>query len=93
MGPREPVLDGVPVGMTELLAQVCTLLALVSAAAVLLRTRDVRLALGVLLQLLLAAGLLRLSGDPTWRTVLLAAVVVGLRQVLVVGLRGPVPAG
>lgn len=75
----------------EVLAQVCTLLALVSAGAVLLRTRDVRLALGVLLQLLLAAGLLRLSADPTWRTVLLAAVVVVLRQVVVVGLRGAVP--
>ena len=76
----------------EVLAQVCTLLALVSAGAVLLRTRDVRLAVGVLLQLLLAAGLLRLSADPTWRPVLVAAVVVVLRSVVGVRPRGAVTA-
>lgn len=75
------------------LAALCTVLGLVSAGAVLLRARDVRLAVGVLLQFLLAAGLLRLAADPTWRALLVTAVVAALRQVLLAGLGGARPAG
>ena len=75
--------------MTELLndaALLCTALGVASAVAVLARARDLRLAIGVLLEFLLAAGLLRLSADPTPRALLTAAVVVGIRRLVSVGL-------
>lgn len=61
---------------------VCVLLGLLSAAAVLGRMRDGRLALAVLLDFLLAAGLLRLGGDPSFRELLVAAVILALRRAL-----------
>ncbi|WP_432507015.1 hypothetical protein [Kineococcus arenarius] len=61
--------------------------ALVAAVAVLLRTRRPALALGVGLDLLLAAGLLRLSADQTWRQLATAAAVVALRHLIGRGLR------
>ena len=67
-------------------ALACTLLGLLSGGAALLRARDLRLAVRVVLQFLLAAGLLRLAADPTWRALLGAAVVIVLRRLLVVGL-------
>ena len=67
-------------------AALCGLLGLVSGGVVLLWARDLRLAVRVLLEFLLAAGLLRLSGDPGWRALLVAAAVVGLRRLVVVGL-------
>ena len=76
--------------MTELLreaALVCTALGIVSAVAVLVSRRDVRLAIGVLLEFLLAAGLLRLSADPTTQTLLTAALIVGVRRLVGLGLR------
>lgn len=63
-------------------ALVCVLLGLLGAAAVLGRMRDGRLALSVLLDFLLAAGLLRLGGDPSFRELLVAAVILALRRVL-----------
>jgi hypothetical protein len=69
-------------------ALLCTVLALVCGAAVLARTRSLAQALPVLLELLMAAGLLRLSHDPTWRALATAAVLVGLRKLVVAyGLR------
>ena len=44
-------------------------------------------ALAVLLDLLLAAGLLRLLGDPGWQTILTVAALVALRRLLAAGLR------
>ncbi|MDP9435751.1 MAG: DUF1622 domain-containing protein [Actinomycetota bacterium] len=71
-------------------ALVCTLLGLVSGAAVLARTRDLQQGLGVLLEFLLAAGLLRLSTTASWRAVVTAAVIVGIRTLVTrVGLRKP----
>ena len=67
-------------------ALLCTALGLVSALAVGLRSRDLRLAVGVLLEFLLAAGLLRLTDDPTPQALLTAAVVVLLRRLLSLGL-------
>ena len=47
------------------------------------RTRELQQALPVLLDLLLAAGLLRLTQDGTWRALTTAALVVGVRKLVV----------
>jgi hypothetical protein len=70
----------------QLGAVACTALGLVAASAVLLRGGDVRLTIGVLLDFLLAAGLLRLSGDPAPRTILTAAVIIAIRKVVSFGM-------
>ena len=74
--------------MTATAALLCVVLGLVSAGAVLARTWQLRQALPVLLELLMAAGLLRLAHDATWRAIATAAAVVVLRKVVVTyGLR------
>ena len=80
--------------MSEVLGPVAAVAALVvSAAAVLtgvgtlLATRRPALALSVFLDLLLAAGLLRLTGDPSWQALVTAASVVGIRRLVGAGLR------
>lgn len=77
--------------MTDLLhtgALVVTVLGLLSATVVLGATRRVSPALGTLLDFLLAAGLLRLSADAAWSTLLTAALVIAVRKLVVsVGLR------
>lgn len=75
--------------MTALLreaALVCTVLGILSALAVLARSRDVQLSVGVLLEFLLAAGLLRLSADPTVQALVTAVVIIGLRRLIRFGL-------
>lgn len=67
-------------------ALLCTGFGLVSAAAVLLRARDARLAIAVLLEFLLAAGLLRLAVAATPRALLTAAIIVALRKLVSFGL-------
>ncbi|MGY1605948.1 hypothetical protein [Geodermatophilus sp. SYSU D00700] len=62
-------------------------LALVAGVVALVSTRQPRLALAVFLDLLLAAGLLRLAAEPTWTAVGTAAAVVALRRVIGAGLR------
>jgi hypothetical protein len=62
-------------------------LAVVAAVVALVATRRPALALGVLLDLLLAAGLLRLAAEPTWSSIATAAAVVALRRLIGVGLR------
>lgn len=64
-----------------------TAAALLAAAVVLAATRRPLLALKVLLDLLLAAGLLRLTGNPGWTAIATAAVVVVLRRLVSLGLR------
>ena len=61
--------------------------ALVAGALALVVTRRPALALSVLLDLLLAAGLLRLVGEPGWRTIVTAAAIMGLRRLVGFGLR------
>lgn len=61
--------------------------ALVAGALALVRTGRPALGLSVFLDLLLAAGLLRLVGDPGWRTISTAASIVVLRRLIGVGLR------
>lgn len=63
-----------------------TLLGLLSAAAVLLRVGDARLSLTVLLDFLLAAGLLQLAASPTAREVAGAALIILIRRLVSVGL-------
>lgn len=67
-----------------------TVLGLLSAGAVLARAREVRLPIGVLLDFLLAAGLLRLAVAPTSRALASAALIVVIRKVVTFGLaQGP----
>ncbi|WP_199522381.1 hypothetical protein [Geodermatophilus marinus] len=73
--------------VTGAIAGAVVVAALVAGALALAVTRRPLTALGVLLDLLVAAGLLRLAGDPDWRAVLGAAVVVTVRQVAGAGLR------
>lgn len=84
------------------LALLVTAAALLSAALALLVTRRPRAALPVLLDLLMAAGLLRLAIDPDLRRAAAAAALVALRHLVVFGLRSasqtrppspPAPAG
>jgi hypothetical protein len=54
----------------------------------------VRGALGVLLDFLLAAGLLRLAAEPGWTSLLSTALVVGVRHLISAGLAaGTAPGG
>jgi len=64
--------------------------ALLCGAGVLVASRSVRAALPVLLDLLLAAGLLRLGSADTWTAIGTAAAIVALRKLVVTGLMGPV---
>jgi hypothetical protein len=73
------VVDAVALGVTAA--------GLVAAAATLAATGRVRLAVEVLLDFLLAAGLLRLSGQPGWAALATAAAVVAVRQLAGLGLR------
>lgn len=78
-------------------ALLCTAAALVCGALALLVTRKFAMALAVLLDLLLAAGLLRLALPPTPQRLLTAASLVVVRRLAGVGLRdrstAPPPAG
>lgn len=76
--------------MTELILSTATLIAaaaMLIGAAVLLTTRQLSPAIGVGLELLLAAGLLHLAVVETWTAIITAALIVAVRQVVVAGLR------
>ena len=68
-------------------ALVVTAAGLVAAAVALAATRRPLVALGVLLDFLLAAGLLRLIGRPGWPVLATAAAIVALRRLIGFGLR------
>jgi len=68
-------------------AQLLSGAALVAGALTLLTTRRPDLALSVFLDLLTAAGLLRLVGDPSWQSIATAGVIVALRHLIGFGLR------
>jgi hypothetical protein len=61
--------------------------AIVAAALVLARTRSLRQAVAVLLDLLTAAGLLRLAAAPTWPGLGVTVVVIVLRRLVGAGVR------
>ncbi|MEO3743569.1 hypothetical protein [Plantactinospora sp. B5E13] len=65
-----------------------TAVALGTAAVVLLTARSWRTALRILLDLLTAVGLIRLSAAQTWTDLAAAAVVVALRQLVSTALLG-----
>ncbi|MFJ8665475.1 hypothetical protein [Streptomyces sp. NPDC093600] len=67
-------------------AVLITAAGLVSAAAAYRLTRTARQALAVLLDFLTAAGLIRLAGEPSWNSILLAASIIALRKLLGAGL-------
>ncbi|MFY1622896.1 hypothetical protein ACN268_06795 [Micromonospora sp. WMMD735] len=73
-------------GVAVLLATGVSALALGVGAVTLLTTRSWRTALRVLLDLLVAAGLLRLAGGRSWSALATAAAVVVLRHLLGAGL-------
>jgi uncharacterized membrane protein len=68
-------------------AALCAALGMVSALAVLARSRNLRLGVRVLLEFLLAAGLLRLAAEPGWRQLVTAALTVLVRRLLSYDLR------
>lgn len=79
--------------MNALLTAVVTALALLAAGTVLCTGGSWRTALRVLLDLLVAAGLLRLAAGRGWTALATAAAIVALRQLLwaAVSATGPVP--
>lgn len=68
-------------------ATLVTAAAVLLAAAVWMRTRTWSPAVPVLLELLLAAGLLRLTADLQWHAIGGAAVIVGIRTLISSGAR------
>jgi hypothetical protein len=51
-------------------------------------TRDPRTGLPIMLELWMAAGLLRLSDNPSWKTVAMAAIILVIRTLVLLSLRG-----
>jgi hypothetical protein len=68
-------------------AQLVSGAALVAGVLTVAATRRPALALSVFLDLLTAAGLLRLVGDPSWQSIATAATIVPLRHLIGLGLR------
>jgi hypothetical protein len=72
--------------VTSLIAaagQLPTAAAVLVALLVLLSTRKISVALPVALELLMAAGLIRLSASSTWQAIASAALIVLIRKVVV----------
>ena len=78
-----PALGDVP----GLAAQFVAAAAVLSGVVALAATRRPALALGILLDMLVAAGLLRLLGDPTWEAIATAAIAIAIRHLVTYGLR------
>lgn len=76
-----------PGSLAEGAATALTAAAVVIAAAVWLTTRAWQPTMPVLLELLLAAGLLRLGATDSWRTIAAAAAIVAIRTVIRTGIR------
>ncbi|RIV41312.1 DUF1622 domain-containing protein [Micromonospora radicis] len=68
--------------MTATLSTVITVIGVFAAGIVLVGTRSVPTALGVLLDMLVAAGLVRLVGEQTWADLAGVVAIVLLRTVL-----------
>ena len=76
-----------PAGLLTGAALGVTAAGLVAAAVAAAAARRPLLGLKILLDFLLAAGLLRLTGDPAWTTVATAAAIVAVRRLVGAGLR------
>ncbi|RQW96766.1 hypothetical protein DLJ59_30670 [Micromonospora inaquosa] len=68
-----------------------TALALVAGVVTVLSTGALRSGVRILLDLLTAAGVLRLAGEPGWNGLAGAAAIIALRQLLGVALSRPPP--
>ena len=68
-------------------ALLITTAALVAAGISFARTRSLRQALPVLLDLLTAAGLLRLAAAPSWSVLIVTTLITGLRRLVTAGVR------
>ncbi|MCG5451357.1 MULTISPECIES: hypothetical protein [Micromonospora] len=77
--------------MTGILVTVVTALALVAGVLTTLTTGALRSGVRVLLDLLTAAGLLRLAGEPGWNGLAGAVAIIALRQLLGAALSHPPP--
>ncbi|SDQ10896.1 DUF1622 domain-containing protein [Quadrisphaera sp. DSM 44207] len=73
--------------LLDLVALGITAAGIAAAGVVLGSTRRPAAALPVFLEFLLAAGLLRLAGDPTWQRIVTTAVIALLRSMVGRGLR------
>jgi uncharacterized membrane protein len=69
------------------LALLVTVGALLAGLVALAATRRPAVALPVFLDLLVAAGLLRLVGEPSWQALATAAAIIALRRLIGFGLR------
>jgi hypothetical protein len=76
-----------PHDLVSVAATLVVLAGLLVAAGVLAATRALSPALAILLDLLMAAGLLRLAADAEWDVIATAACLVAVRKVVVFGLR------
>ncbi|MFD1829924.1 hypothetical protein ACFSJS_09630 [Streptomyces desertarenae] len=75
----------------QLAALAVTAFGLVAAAVVLAVERRLMPALAVLLDFLIAAGLLRLAAEPAWDAIAAAAAVIAVRKLVTAGLRAAQP--
>ncbi|MGI5520774.1 hypothetical protein ACQEUX_07445 [Micromonospora sp. CA-259024] len=75
--------------MMETLVTAVTALAMIAGVVTVLSTGALRTAVRVLLDLLTAAGLLRLAGDPSWNSLAGAVAIIALRQLLGAALGAP----
>ncbi|MEU1072738.1 MULTISPECIES: hypothetical protein [unclassified Streptomyces] len=76
--------------MTGLMAQAAVLITtfgLISAVCVGLRIRRVQPGVAVLTDFLVAAGLIRLAGRPSWTSLATASAVIGVRLLINSGLK------
>ncbi|UGQ12154.1 hypothetical protein LO772_00655 [Yinghuangia sp. ASG 101] len=73
--------------LTTQAAVLITMFGLISAACVGFRLRRVRPSVAVLTDFLVAAGLLRLTGRPSWTSLATASAVIGVRLMVGSGLR------
>ena len=80
-------MTGVLLALPGIMAQLLSGAALLAGVLTLAATRKPALALSVFLDLLTAAGLLRLVGDPSWQAIATAGLIVGLRHLIGLGLR------
>ena len=73
--------------LSDGLALVLGAAGVVAVVAAALVPRSWRLGLGLALDLWLAGGLLRLTGDPSWQRIAAAAAIVTVRRLIGSGLR------
>ncbi|CAL9336646.1 hypothetical protein SUDANB15_00175 [Streptomyces sp. enrichment culture] len=73
--------------LLHLAALAVTAFGLVASAVVLVAARRLMAGLVVLLDFLIAAGLLRLAGEPSWDAIVTVATVIAVRKLVTAGLR------